>query len=181
MKLTNGTRAGMVLLCTVALSVVALARQKSKAPEALLHPEQLTEQAPDMYRVIVDGSAGMFVIQVHRAWAPIGADRFYNLVKHGFYDDCRFFRVVKQFVAQFGINGNPAVSAAWSKATLASDRARLSNTRGRVTFAMSPGNAESRATQVFINLGDNSRLDIDGFAPFGEVVTSMLMVERVYS
>src|SRR6185436_2544930 len=130
MKLTNGRRAGVLLLCTVALSVVALARQKPKAPEALLHPEQLTETAPDMYRVVVDATSGMFVIQVHRAWAPIGADRFYNLVKHGFYDECRFFRVVKQFVAQFGINGNPEVSAVWSKATLAPDRARLSNTRG---------------------------------------------------
>src|SRR6185436_9606122 len=93
MKLTNGRRAGVLLLCTVALSVVTLAQPKPKAPEALLHPEALTETAPDMYRVIIDATSGMFVIQVHRAWAPIGADRFYNLVKHGFYEDRKSTRL----------------------------------------------------------------------------------------
>jgi peptidyl-prolyl cis-trans isomerase A (cyclophilin A) len=172
-------RGGLLMAIAVALSVVALAQDKPKTPEALLHPEGLTETAPDMYKVVVDATSGMFVIQVHRAWAPVGADRFYNLVKHGFYNECRFFRVVKKFVAQFGINGDPAVSAVWSKANLAPDRARLSNTRGRVTFAQ--GTPDTRTTQVFINLSDNSRLDIDGFAPFGEVVTSMLMLDRIYA
>ena len=108
------------------------------------------------------------------------ADRFYNLVKNGFYDDCRFFRVVPKFMAQFGIHGDPAVSAAWKDAMLPAERARVSNTRGRLTFAQGVL-ASSRTTQVFISYGDNSRLDKDGFAPFGEVVSSMLIVERIYS
>jgi peptidyl-prolyl cis-trans isomerase A (cyclophilin A) len=149
------------------------------APVDLLDPSTLTERAPDTYRAIFDTSVGIFVVKVTRAWAPHGADRFYNLVKAGFYDECRFFRVVKDFVAQWGIHGDPAVSAAWERATLPVDRAIVSNTRGRVTFAQ--GNlASSRATQVFINFKDNSRLDINSFAPIGEVVTSMVLVERLY-
>lgn len=170
-----------LIVAGCALGVATLAQSPPRSPrEALLHPETLTEAAPDMYKVIVEASTGIFVIQVHRAWAPLAADRFHDLVKRGFYDDCRFFRVVKDFVAQFGIHGDPAVSAVWSKATLAPERARLSNTRGRVTFAMG-AMADTRTTQVFINIGNNSRLDIDGFAPFGEVVTSMLIVERIFS
>jgi peptidyl-prolyl cis-trans isomerase A (cyclophilin A) len=161
----------------VLLAAISLA---AKASEALLHPERLAETAPMMYKVVVNASTGIFVIQVHRAWAPIAADRFYNLVKGGFYDECRFFRVIKDFAAQFGIHGDPAVSAAWSKATLEPERARVSNTRGRVTFAMG-SMADSRTTQVFINTGNNSRLDIDSFAPFGEVVTSMLIVDRLFN
>jgi peptidyl-prolyl cis-trans isomerase A (cyclophilin A) len=149
------------------------------APAHLLDPSKLTERAPDTYRAIFDTNVGIFVVKVTRAWAPHGADRFYNLVKAGFYDECRFFRVVKDFVAQWGIHGDPAVSAAWDRATLPVDRAIVSNTRGRVTFAQ--GNlASSRATQVFINFKDNSRLDINSFAPIGEVVTSMVLVERLY-
>jgi peptidyl-prolyl cis-trans isomerase A (cyclophilin A) len=145
----------------------------------LLDPSKLTERAPDTYRVIFDTSVGIFVVKVTRAWAPHGADRFYNLVKSGFYDECRFFRVVKDFVAQWGIHGDPAVASAWERATIPVDRAIMSNTRGRVTFAQ--GNlASSRATQVFVNLKDNSRLDINNFAPIGEVVTSMIIVERIY-
>ena len=146
----------------------------------LTDPAALADRAPATYRAIVDASAGTFVVLVHREWAPHGADRFYNLVKYGFYDDCRFFRVVPGFMAQFGIHGDPAVSAAWVRATIPIDRARQSNTRGRVTFAMGDGPA-TRTTQVFVNFGDNSRLDIDGFAPFGEVVSSMVIVERVFS
>lgn len=127
-----------------------------------------------------DTSVGVFVVRVTRAWAPHGADRFYNLVRAGFYDGNRFFRVVPKFMAQFGIHGDPAVSAAWKDATLPVDRARMSNTRGRVTFAQGQM-AATRTTQVFINFGDNSKLDIDNFAPFGEVITSMLIVDRIYS
>jgi peptidyl-prolyl cis-trans isomerase A (cyclophilin A) len=122
----------------------------------------------------------MFVVRVTRAWAPLGADRFYNLVNDGFYEECRFFRVVPKFMAQFGIHGDPAVSTAWRDATLPAERSRMSNTRGRVTFAQGQL-ASSRTTQVFINFGDNSKLDLDSFAPFGEVITSMVIVERVYS
>jgi peptidyl-prolyl cis-trans isomerase A (cyclophilin A) len=146
----------------------------------LLDPQRAREQAPDRFRVRFDTTKGPFVVEVTRAWAPRGADRFYNLVKRGFYDNCRFFRVVPTFMVQFGIHGDPAVSAAWARATIPDDRARISNTRGRVTFAKTSA-PDSRTTQVFINFGDNSRLDRDGFAPFGEVVTSMVLVERIYS
>jgi peptidyl-prolyl cis-trans isomerase A (cyclophilin A) len=145
----------------------------------LAHPDNFKETAPPTFRTMFDTSAGMFVIEVHRDWAPHGADRFYNLVKSGFYDGNRFFRVVPKFVAQWGIHGHPAVAQAWSKARLPPDRAWQTNSRGRVTFAMA-GTPDSRTTQVFINYGNNNRLDIDGFAPFGEVVSSMILVERLF-
>jgi peptidyl-prolyl cis-trans isomerase A (cyclophilin A) len=158
------------------------AQQAAPAPVSdarLLDPSALTERAPETYRAVFDTTAGTFVVRVTRAWAPHGADRFYNLVKAGFYDECRVFRVVKDFVAQWGLHGDPAVSAAWARATLPVDRATMSNTRGRVTFAQGTL-ASSRATQVFINLGDNSRLDINNFAPIGDVVTSMVLVDRLF-
>ena len=145
-----------------------------------MNPAALTETAPETFNAVFDTSVGTFVVRATRAWAPHGADRFYNLVKAGFYDGCRVFRVVPKFMAQFGIHGDPAVSAAWKDATIPVDRARMSNTRGRITFAQGQL-ASSRTTQVFINFGDNSRLDKDSFAPFGEVITSMLIVERLYS
>lgn len=149
-------------------------------PGRLANPDNFKETAPPTFRAVFDTSAGMFVIQVHRQWAPHGADRFYNLVKSGFYDGNRFFRVVPKFVAQWGIHGNPVVAQAWSKARLPPDRAWQSNSRGRVTFAMA-GAADSRTTQVFINYGNNNRLDIEGFAPIGEVTSSMILVERLFS
>jgi len=158
---------------------VSAARPQAGRP-ALTDPSAFTETAPDAYQAVFDTTAGMFVIRVQRVWAPNGADRFFNLVKHGFYDGCRFFRVIPKFAVQFGIHGDPAVSAAWHTAAIAPDRSLLSNTRSRVTFAMG-SLASSRTTQVFINLGDNSRLDIDGFAPFGEIASSMLLVERIFS
>lgn len=147
---------------------------------SLLNPAALADTAPETFNAVFDTSVGVFVVRVTRAWAPHGADRFYSLVRAGFYDGNRFFRVVPKFMAQFGIHGDPAVSAAWKEATLPVDRARMSNTRGRLTFAQGQL-AATRTTQVFINFGDNSKLDIDNFAPFGEVITSMLVVERVYS
>jgi len=153
--------------------------RQSPAP-GLLNPAALAEIAPAVFTVTFDTSAGMFVVRVTREWAPNGADRFYNLVRAGFYDGCRFFRVIPKFMAQFGIHGDPAVSAAWKDATIPVDRARVSNIRGRVTFAQGTL-ASSRTTQVFINYGDNSKLDIDNFAPFGEVITSMVIVEQIYS
>jgi peptidyl-prolyl cis-trans isomerase A (cyclophilin A) len=164
----------------VALALGAIALQGQSPPDSrLLDPASLTETAPPEYTAMFQTTAGAFVIRVHRNWAPHGADRFYNLIKAGFYDQCRFFRVVPKFAIQWGIHGDPAVSAAWNRATLPIDRAISSNRRGRVTFAMGTL-ANTRTTQVFINLGDNSKLDIDGFAPFGEVTSSMLLVERIY-
>ena len=162
------------------LSAGAVLARPAQDTVPLANPANFKETAPATFRTVFDTSVGIFVVQVHREWAPNGADRFYNLVKSGFYDGCRFFRVVPKFVAQWGIHGDPAVAQAWSEARIARDRAYQSNIRGRVTFAMS-GSPDSRTTQVFINYGNNSRLDIDGFAPFGQVTSSMVIVERLFS
>ncbi len=119
------------------------------------------------------------MIEVRRDWAPNGADRFYNLVKNGFYDDGRFFRVVSGFMVQFGINGDPNLSAPWRTATIKDDPVKQSNRRGYVTFATS--GPDARTTQVFINFADNGRLDRHGFAPFGQVVAGMDVVDQVFS
>jgi cyclophilin family peptidyl-prolyl cis-trans isomerase len=143
------------------------------------NPAALTEQAPATYKARFDTSKGVFVIDVRREWAPIGADRFYNLVKNGFYDDNRFFRVISGFMVQFGINGNPQVSAPWRAAQIKDDPVKQSNKRGFITFATAGPN--SRTTQVFINFGDNARLDSLGFAAFGQVSTGMNVVDQLYS
>jgi len=143
------------------------------------NPAALREQAPAVYRVDFDTSKGPFVVEVHRDWAPIGADRFYNLVKNGFYDNARFFRVVEGFMVQFGINGDPKISAAWRSARIKDDPVRVSNKRTFVTFAT--GGPNTRTTQVFINYGDNHNLDGQGFAPFGQVVSGMKVVDSLYS
>jgi peptidyl-prolyl cis-trans isomerase A (cyclophilin A) len=169
-------RAAALVFAVLLTSAVTLGGQQP----SLLDPASLHDTAPDSFVAVFDTSVGTFVVRAHRDWAPHGADRFYNLVKYHFYDGCRFFRVVPGFAAQFGIHGNPKVSEAWRTATLPADRARQSNTRGRVTFAQGQL-AESRTTQVFINYGDNSRLDLDNFAPFGEVISSMILVEHIFS
>jgi len=143
-------------------------------------PSALTEKAPETFKAKLDTSKGPVVITVHRAWAPIGADRFYNLVKNGFYDDCRFFRVLDNFMAQIGINGNPSVQSNCKSATIQDDPVKESNKRGFVTFAKT-GLPNSRSTQIFINFKDNSSLDKQGFAPFGEVTTGMEVVDKLYS
>ena len=141
-------------------------------------PSALNEKAPDTYLAKFDTSKGVFVIEVHRDWAPLGADRFYNLVKNGFYDDVRFFRVLDNFMAQFGINGDPAIMAAWRGANLRDDPAKESNKRGYITFAT--GGPNTRTTQVFISYKDNSFLDSQGFSPFGQVVSGMEVVDKLY-
>jgi peptidyl-prolyl cis-trans isomerase A (cyclophilin A) len=137
------------------------------------------ETAPDTFRVSLETSKGDVVVEVTKAWAPEGAERFYLLVKRGFYDECRFFRVLRDFVVQFGINGDPAVSSRWRTATIADDPVKESNKRGTVTFATSGPN--TRTTQVFINLADNVRLDSMGFAPFGKVISGMEVVDRFFN
>jgi peptidyl-prolyl cis-trans isomerase A (cyclophilin A) len=124
-------------------------------------------------------SKGDFVVQVKREWAPVGADRFYNLVKNGFYDECRFFRTVPGFVTQFGIHGDPKVSTKWKDAKIKDDPVKESNAKGTLTFATSGQN--TRTTQLFINLVDNKRLDGMGFSSFGKVVEGMDKVEALYS
>ena len=147
---------------------------------ALMKPAALKERAPDVYKARFETTAGTFVIEVQRAWAPNAADRFFNLVKNGYYDGCRFFRVVPGFVVQFGINGDPAVQKNWVNATIPDEKVTQGNTRGTVTFAKSSA-PNSRTTQVFINYADNSRLNRDGFAPFGKVISGMEVVDKVNS
>jgi peptidyl-prolyl cis-trans isomerase A (cyclophilin A) len=145
---------------------------------AALDPASANEQAPASYKARFTTSKGDFVVEVTRDWAPQGADRFYNLVKHGFFSEARFFRAIDGFMVQFGINGDPAVSAKWREATIPDDPVKQSNKRGYVTFATSGPN--SRTTQLFINFGNNTNLDAMGFAPFGKVATGMDIVDTVY-
>lgn len=136
-------------------------------------------QAPDSFRAKFETSAGDFVIAVHRRWAPLGADRFYNLTRSGYYEDVRFFRVISGFMVQFGIHGDPAVAAAWRDRRIADDPVRRTNVRSMVSFATAgPG---TRTTQVFINFGSNDQLDGMGFAPFGQVVEGMDVVDKLYA
>ena len=139
----------------------------------------MRESAPERYQARFETSAGVFVVDVTRAWAPRGADRLYNLVRHGFYDGARFFRVVPGFVVQFGISGDSAVSARWRDATIPDDRVIQSNARGTLTFATAGPN--TRTTQLFINYADNRRLDGMGFSPVGVVVEGMDVVDRIYA
>jgi len=166
--------AALVLAAAVSVSA------QSGRPGKLSDPSKLTETAPAVFRARFDTSKGPFVIEVHRDWAPIGADRFYNLVKNGFYDGTRFFRVRPGFMAQFGLNGNPEIQSPWQRAFLRDEPVTQKNLRGFVTFT-TEGRPQSRFTQIFINYDDNSRLDADGFAPFGQVVTGMEVVDKLYA
>jgi peptidyl-prolyl cis-trans isomerase A (cyclophilin A) len=138
------------------------------------------ERSPATFRARVDTSQGVFVIEVQREWAPLGADRFYTLVKRGFYNDARFFRVLSGFMAQFGLNGDPKTQAEWASANLMDEPPKQSNTRGFVTFAKE-SSPNTRYTMVFINSVDNSYLDASGFAPFGVVIAGMEVVDKLYS
>jgi peptidyl-prolyl cis-trans isomerase A (cyclophilin A) len=143
-------------------------------------PAQLTEKAPETFRARFDTTAGPFVIEVHRDWSPLGADRFYNLVKNGFYDDTRFFRVLDGFMAQIGMNGDPNIQRVWGNNNFRDDPVKESNKRGYVSFAKSSA-PNSRSTQFFINFADNTGLDSQGFSPFGQVVSGMEVVDKLYS
>jgi peptidyl-prolyl cis-trans isomerase A (cyclophilin A) len=172
------------MMCGVvalALTVPSIAGAQAGPDTAKLKtPAALNEKAPDVYRAKFDTSKGAFIVTVHRAWAPLGADRFYNLVKNGFYDECRFFRVLDNFMAQIGMNGDPAVQRAWQTARLQDDPVKESNKRGYVTFAHAGPN--SRTTQFFINFKDNGEsLDKQGFPPIGQVTTGMDVVDKLYS
>jgi len=166
------------------MAAIFLAAAPAPAPKTanqkLMNPAALNAQAPATYKVKFQTSKGDFVIEVTRAWAPNGADRFYNLVKNGYYNGARFFRVIKDFMVQFGINGDPAVNTVWQKANIPDDPVQQSNTRGMVTFATAGPN--TRTTQVFINYADrNAGLDGQGFAPFGKVVEGMEVVDALYA
>jgi peptidyl-prolyl cis-trans isomerase A (cyclophilin A) len=145
----------------------------------LLRPALLTAKAPATYEARFITTKGDFTIKVTREWAPLGADRFYNLVRHHYYDNAAFFRVLKGFVVQWGISAYPPVTAAWEHAPIKDDPVVQSNLRGYVTYAMAGPN--TRTTQVFINLVDNKRLDGMGFSAFGQVTEGMEVVESLYS
>lgn len=170
--------ARLITLCA-ALSLATLAAPAPGHAATLANPAALNEKAPADFKAKFDTSKGTFVIEVHRDWAPNGADRFYNLVKNGFFDNARFFRVISGFMVQFGINGDPKVAAAWQDANIKDDPVKQSNQRGFVTFATAGPN--TRTTQVFINFDDNSALNGQGFAPFGQVVSGMDVVDQLFS
>lgn len=149
------------------------------ADPALLQPASLKEQAPDTFQVKFTTGKGDFTVQVNRAWAPLGADRFYNLVSHGFFTDAAFFRVVPGFIIQFGLSADPAVNRVWRSANIKDDPVTQSNKPGFITFATAGPN--TRTTQLFINFGDNKFLDSQGFAPFGQVTSGMDVVQKLHS
>jgi peptidyl-prolyl cis-trans isomerase A (cyclophilin A) len=161
----------------IALALASLATPVFSQSANLANPAALREQAPAVYKAKFDTTKGSFVIEVTRSWAPNGADRFYNLVKNGFYDNVRFFRVISGFMVQFGINGDPKISAPWREARIKDDPVIQSNKRGYITFAMAGPN--TRTSQVFINFGDNGRLDGSGFSPFGRVISGMEVVDKL--
>ena len=165
----------LLIALVSALAVATLAVPASA--QNLSNPAALREQAPPVYKAKFDTTKGVFVIEVQRDWAPNGADRFYNLVKNGFYDNVRFFRVISGFMVQFGIHGDPKVSAPWREAQLKDDPVKQSNKRGYITYAMAGPN--TRTSQVFINFSDNAGLDSQGFSPFGRVVTGMEVVDKL--
>ena len=146
---------------------------------ALLDPEHAIwdESAPAVFDVRLETSKGDFVLQTHREWAPIGADRFYNLVRTGFYNDSRFYRVRAGFIVQFGLPGDPAVTAVWYERAMPDDPVVQSNTKGLVAYAMT--GPDTRTTQLYINLDDNTQLDEQGFAPIGSVIGGMDVVEQL--
>jgi len=179
----------LALLLAAAL-VVAACEQKSETPAKDPAPvkarfpypndPKMQKPAPDVFKVRFVTSEGDFVIEAHRQWAPIGVDRFYNLVRHGFYDDTRIFRVKLDFVVQFGISGDPEVSLDWYEAAIRDEAVRQKNLPGTVSFAKTKS-PHSRTTQLFVNLKDNSALDMKGFSPIGRVVEGMAVFAKLSS
>jgi peptidyl-prolyl cis-trans isomerase A (cyclophilin A) len=167
-------RIALVTICACVATGVAAAA----SPPQLLHPETLHAKAPATYRVSFKTTKGTFVVTVHRAWSPRGADRFYNLVRAKFFDDVTFFRVLKNFVVQFGISGDPKVAAAWQQARIKDDPVKVSNTPGTITYA--DAGPDTRTTQVFVNYGSNASLDAQGFSPFGRVTSGMSVLNKLY-
>ncbi len=167
-------RLSLFLLATAA---AACSRKTEGSPE--LRNPAADSRAPDTFRVAFETGKGRFVVEAVRAWAPLGVDRFHHLASIGYYDGDKFFRVVPEFVVQFGMHGEPAVNQAWHDRTIADDPVAQSNNEGYVTFAM--GGPATRTTQLFISLKDNTRLDAMGFAPIGRVVEGMDVVKALYS
>lgn len=186
MSLLSVPRRVLTLGCiTVGLSALGAACNTNGsaggASSALARPnkDSIATPAPDSFKVAVETSKGNFTIMARRDWAPRGVDRFYHLVRLGYFDEVRFFRVLRGFMAQFGINGDPRVNTAWEALSIEDDSVKQSNARGSVSFATSGPN--TRTTQLFINYGNNANLDAMGFAPIGEVVEGMAVVDSLYA
>lgn len=155
------------------------ATQVAAPHPALKDPSLATEKAPEKFRVKFSTTKGDYTVEVNRAWSPNGADRFYNLVKIGYFQDVAIFRAIKGFMYQFGIHGDPAISAVWGEANISDDpNAGISNAPGTLCFAKT-GRPNSRSTQMFVNLGNNANLDAQGFTPFGSVVEGMDVVRKI--
>lgn len=174
-------------LLAVGLPLIAAeteAKKESKpatnaAPAAFADPSKLTEKAPETFKALFDTTKGKFTVEVTRSHAPNGADRFYNLVRSGYFTDVAFFRVIPGFMCQFGIHGDPKVSAAWREARITDDPVKSGNARGAITFATAGPN--TRTSQLFINFANNNGLDSQGFASFGKVVEGMDVVDKINS
>ncbi len=172
-----------VLLLSVVCVFSGMSVVSADEPKASDGPAETPERAPDVFKVKFETTCGEFVVECHREWAPLGADRFHELVRKGFYDDSGFFRVVPGFVVQFGLHADPSVQEKWSDAKIKDEDEDVieskSNTRGYITFATAGPN--TRTSQLFINFGDNARLDKLGFVPFGKVVEGMDVVDKISS
>ena len=179
-----------MILCTALLAQTPASKSaataktgtsKTGTPAArasLTNPASMNAKAPELFKAQFTTTRGDFVVEVHRAWAPLGADRFYNLVKNGYFTNAAFFRVVPGFIVQFGLNASPAVNKVWEHANIKDDPVMGSNTRGTLVFATAGPN--TRTTQLFINFGNNAGLDRQGFAPFGTVTEGMDVVDKIY-
>ena len=181
----KGNRASLKSMKAQRLSLVVLAAlltscsstEKATTGSGPVDPAKWTKESPASYKARFETTAGPFTVEVQREWAPLGADRFYNLVQSGYFNGGRFFRVVPGFVIQFGLSADPAVTAAWKNTNLQDDPVRRSNGRGFLSFATSGPN--TRTTQLFINVGENMRLDQMGFSPFGLVTEGMEAVDKI--
>ena len=172
----------LVVLCLSFIALPGLSAIDAAEKESGLRNPRISamnQTAPALFKAKFETNKGDFIVEVHREWAPNGADRFYNLVKNSYYDEVRFFRVLSGFMAQFGIHGDPRVSAIWRDERIQDDPVKESNTRGFITYATAGPN--TRTTQLFINYGNNVGLDRQGFAPFGRVVTGMEVVDQLYA
>jgi peptidyl-prolyl cis-trans isomerase A (cyclophilin A) len=172
----------LIALTLLPLPAVQAQKTDPKVKAALKDPAaaSVKAKAPETFKVKFDTTKGEFIVEVKRAWSPNGADRFYNLAKNGFFDGVKFFRVVPNFVVQFGIHGDPDLATKWLDSNIPDDKVVESNKRGFITYAKSSA-PNSRSTQLFINLRDNTRLDDMGFSPFGKVIKGMEVVDKLYS
>jgi len=165
-----------LIVGVISMSAGVAEEKEAKKKEDRL-PAKKTPKAPDDFQVKFKTSQGDVIFDITRKLAPLGADRFHEAVSKGFYDKCRFFRVLPGFVVQFGINGDPDIQSHWRQAQIKDDPVKGSNIRGTLVFATA--GPDTRTTQMFINFSDNSRLDRMGFAPIGKVVKGMDIVEKI--